>query len=441
MRLVSPKCTSCGASLGPREEAGTYTCEYCGTTFTAEPAEPAEPARALAEALRAQAARSAEEAQALREALRARALADNEAVPASRSGCAVAVVVILLVLAAGGALAWFLYNRSAPERATQAAFGLESNEWVLWDDYGGAPVPATVKGQPAVLGRIRVMPDKDELWIVAIDAATALPFWKVGPFGTYLEGYQHTRFAVSGRFVAVSDFHSILHVYDLDTGGERRKLTLSDRVQYICPMPESNGVWLEVADNRHLTVALASGMTRESERPEHCAGSLYYSRENARSSGKELAPTVEGFEAVRTRIDGDVAVAAGVKKPGTPIPRVVGFDPATKAVRWSSPVPSVDPNTVRPGSSEYDALAAGRYVTVYGAGADAWHLTAFDARDGTRLWDRTLRPLFSVDSIHDVVATKTHVFVVRTSSLHIFEAATGKLVGPVGKELYDDEEE
>ena len=37
MALVSIKCTSCGASLSPREERGSYTCDYCGARFEVRP--------------------------------------------------------------------------------------------------------------------------------------------------------------------------------------------------------------------------------------------------------------------------------------------------------------------------------------------------------------------------------------------------------------------
>ena len=139
----------------------------------------------------------------------------------------------------------------------------------------------------------------------------------------------------------------------------------------------------------------------------------------------------------RTHIAGDLGVAAGVKHPGTAIPRAAGFDPATKKIRWDQPLPAVDLSTVRQRGSEWDALAGGRYISSYGTGQDGWHITALDARTGDRLWDTTLRPIFAVDKIDDLMATEGHVFVVRTSSLEIFDAHTGKLRGTIGHETYD----
>ena len=97
-------------------------------------------------------------------------------------------------------------------------------------------------------------------------------------------------------------------------------------------------------------------------------------------------------------------------------------------------MPTVDPLSVR--ASEHDALGGGRYLAIYGVGSAGWHLTALDAKDGTRLWDVTLRPLFAVDDIDSLVVTRQFAYVNRTSSLEIYDAATGKLLGTVGNDTY-----
>jgi hypothetical protein len=74
-----------------------------------------------------------------------------------------------------------------------------------------------------------------------------------------------------------------------------------------------------------------------------------------------------------------------------------------------------------------DALAAGRYIATYGEGQEFWHLTAFDAQTGARLWDHKLRSIFAVDWIYGVVATDKNIYLVRMSSLEVHDAATGAL--------------
>ncbi|MGB1277081.1 MAG: hypothetical protein ACPG77_15155, partial [Nannocystaceae bacterium] len=98
---------------------------------------------------------------------------------------------------------------------------------------------------------------------------------------------------------------------------------------------------------------------------------------------------------------------------------------------------NVDRSSVREDSNKAEGLAAGRFISIYGSGQDFWHLTALDAKTGARLWDTKLRPLFSVDQVDKVTVTATHVFVNRTSSLEVFDASSGKLLGTVGNETYD----
>jgi hypothetical protein len=91
----------------------------------------------------------------------------------------------------------------------------------------------------------------------------------------------------------------------------------------------------------------------------------------------------------------------------------------------------------RAGRSEaYDDLGGGRYLTVYGVGDgqdQRWRLAAFDARSGARRWDVALAPL-APDRIGPIRATAAHVYVSRTSSLDVFDAKTGDLVGTLGEE-------
>jgi hypothetical protein len=123
-----------------------------------------------------------------------------------------------------------------------------------------------------------------------------------------------------------------------------------------------------------------------------------------------------------------------VKSPGTPIPYALGFSLKTRELSFQQVLPTVDPMTVR--GSEHAALTAGRYIAVYGVGSAGWHLTALDAKDGARLWDVALRSLFAVDHIEALVATAQFVYVNRTSSLDIYSASSGQLIGTVGNETY-----
>ena len=68
--------------------------------------------------------------------------------------------------------------------------------------------------------------------------------------------------------------------------------------------------------------------------------------------------------------------------------------------------------------------------------AAGWHLTALAAKDGRRLWDTTLRPLFAVDQIDALTVTAQYAHIQPHKLAEIYDAATGKLIGTVGNESY-----
>lgn len=323
---------------------------------------------------------------------------------------------------------------SALAQAQQAVAG-RGTERLLWDDVGGSPVAVTIAGADAVLGRVRVG-SGDQLYIVAYDAATLQPRWRSGPYGSYTEGYRSTFHAVVGERVVISDFRANLHLVDLQSGETVQTIALTDRVADLCVFSERHQVWVRQVDERNLLVDVDGGaVSIDSGRSRTCpAGSrsVYPDRTNTEHS----VMYVPGVRVVREYVDGALGVAAGVKSPGTPIPYAVGFYAQSRgrAVRWKALVPSVDVASVRelPSWDQVSALGFGRYVTVYGVGSKGWRLAAFDAQSGARLWDVLLHEIFAVDNAGDIVLSKGHVYVVRTSSLDVLDATTGQFIGEVG---------
>jgi hypothetical protein len=307
-----------------------------------------------------------------------------------------------------------------------------------WDDVGGLPIVTTIHGSEAVVGRLRNIGGDDQLSIGAFDGTTLAERWRSKPLGTYLESYQASRFAVSGAHVAVSDFHSVVHVLDLETGVEQRVVTLTDKVESMCPQPQDR-VWIAQIDKRSVTLDLATGQVTEAPKPRDChAEDDLVTEILART--KHALPKVDGFEAVKSFEANGTVVLFGRKAPGTPTPMVIGLDPTTSAVRWRTALPSVDLATVRESSfDDWKTIAAcgDRFVGAYGEGQKKWHVTALDTRSGVRQWDVTLRPIFAVDWIQGMVCTSSRVYVVRMASLDVLDATTGKAVGTIGHETYE----
>ena len=278
----------------------------------------------------------------------------------------------------------------------------------------------------------------DELFFVAVDSDGQVLF-RSGPYGTYSDGYRHTFAAVVGDRAAISDARAKLHLIDTGDGATIKSLDLSDRVKTICGAAESSTFWIEQVDKREFLLDSKSGELREGERPDGCRSAEprwgLIPDGSQRRRLRRLGRKIDDFEAERFTEDGERTIVAGVREPGTKVPVAVGLA-ADGSIAWRVDVPSIDPLRARESSNTHDDVGGGRYVTVYGEGSKAWHVTAFDAETGDRLWDQELRSVFAVDSIHGVIVTEDYVLVIRTSSLEVLDPTTGALRGTIGRETY-----
>jgi hypothetical protein len=376
--------------------------------------------------------------------------AARSAASAVRSIVSIAIMLSLLGIITGVGVC---VKQAKKMRALGAVPGLDvglssiAAPTYLWDTVAGPPIPAAVGGHgEGFVGRVRTRGD-DQLWVTAFEGSKLGEVWKVGPFGTYTQGYQSTFTTVAGNHVVVTDYKATLHVYDLSTGHELHTVKLSDRAKAMCNSPDSKShVWIEVADKRDVLVDADAGTATAASRPawcpdlwaasDDCRGWLKRGFPRAGCRGSDLAPKVTGFQAVNVIEESDLAVALGKKHPGTAMPMAVGFDPHTKAVRWEQPIVSGDQNGGAELSTiaEMDALEGGRFVTPYQLSPKGWHFTAFDARSGQRLWDTELQPIIGVDHPEGFSLSADRVYVMRTSSVEVYDAKSGALVGSVGQE-------
>jgi hypothetical protein len=71
-------------------------------------------------------------------------------------------------------------------------------------------------------------------------------------------------------------------------------------------------------------------------------------------------------------------------------------------------------------------------VAPYEVTSKGWHFAAIDARSGQRVWDVSLQPLIGISEPEGFSMSPTRVYVMRTSSLEVYDAKTGGLVGTIG---------
>jgi hypothetical protein len=433
------QCPNCGAALDSGPVANRITCRFCGHAFDL-PAAPAPPQRQVVLNISPNLTREVAAAQRV-----------------VSSFIMFAVFMGVLVAVAGSVLA----SRGCSKRravtldafsALSAISGMPNLAQALapadflWDTVAGPPIPVPSSSPESVIGRIRKRPG-DDLWIASFEGSKFTQAWAVGPFGTYSQGYRSTFTAVVGRYVVVTDYRANIHSYDAATGHEVHVLQLSDRVKAMCGAPDGKPqVWIEQNDEKTGLFDATTGLTTAATRPAWCPSDWSGVRNDCRGwlkrgapvnqcRGPEAAPKVSGFEALNVLQDGDVAVALGKKKPGTAVPLAVGFDPQTHAVRWQHPVASGDLATAAESgtTSLMDALSDGRFVSPYETTPRGWHFTAFDARSGDRLWDIELQKGFGVENPEGFSLTPTRLYVMRTSSVEVYDAKTGSLLGTIGR--------
>ena len=426
--LLARNCPNCGARMeAAPPPGGRVVCHYCGQAFQAPP-EPAPPQRIIVIA------------PGTRGPSPGRSSAGRSVFSAFFSLFVVAIIAFFSIRGRSRAVS------EISAKVLSSPILSEAVSPFMWDTVAGPPIPAGVGsgGVEEFVGRVRMRGD-DSLWIVAFEGSKLAELWKAGPFGTYTQGYQSTFASVVGRVVVVTDYRAKLHVYDLASGHETRSLALTDRAKAMCSSPDGKArVWIEMSDEKNVLVDADLGTATPAPRPawcpdawattDDCRGWLKRGPPRLTCKGPEGAPRVNGFEAKNVVEEGDLAVALGRKHPGTGVPIAVGFDPKTKAVRWQQLLASGDQATISESSttSIMDAIASGRFVAPYEVTSKGWHFTAFDARSGQRLWDVALRSLIGLDQAEGFALSASRVYVMRSSSLDVYDAKSGTLIGTIG---------
>lgn len=466
MELISVECPGCGAVLPPRDVSDVVQCEYCKARFRAAQSRAAK-TQAGIRLSPEQLARLLEEA---RQEARPPPVTRPPIPPViqpwpqqppgrrRRSGGGglrlLGCFVFLIMIGSAGVVVYLTVPDvkklidEAPQKVKNIVeHGNPSGPPPVrmgWNDGAGPPATVMIDGEEAVVVRIQKYDDANQIFVQAWNSRRVERVWELGPLGPSSEAYSATYVAVFGDRVLVSDYQNGLRIVNATTGEQVSRVTVSDKVSYICtPPPDGKGgeVWLAVSDERHQLLDVAAASTRAAGQPEWCAKSFWvWRRQNEHGMRDEVElPEVPGFAVEWLAVDGDVAVAGGHKSPGTAVPRAVGLTPETWEVRWNVVVASRARSRVKARSNEWHALAEGRYFTHYAVGSEDNWVTALDARTGEQLWETRLRPIFAVDNIDGVTASSAFLYIGRTGALDVLDAVSGSILGTIGTPTYDDE--
>ncbi len=424
-RVVTKKCPNCSGPL-PATGAAEVVCEYCGARVQIEQPRPP------------------------RQAQPPRPGAPQVARP---SGARFALIAIFVVAMLGvGVTVLMVSNKTIKTATRHDPRGGHSpkGESVRWDNR--AMVAAARINDDAVddiVGRYMLLEDsKSDVYVGAFDGATFERLWKAGPFGDISgnHAHMHTHFAVTPSKVAVSDYASMVHILDRATGAEQRSLRLSDRVTHMCVAPgDRDAVWLAVADENDVELDLRTGETTEMSIPDWCPGEISLSGDSAgcwrseflrRRLGRaecvnpgELAEA-QGFAPEYGLRNGDQLVAVGNKDPGSRLPMAAGYD--GKTVRWVRQLSGDPQATVGEGAPEVADLGFGHLVVQYQVDKK-WRLISLDPATGDTQWEVQIPNTDWADDSDLFLLTEKRLYLPNQSYLHVFDTATGRLLGTIGR--------
>jgi serine/threonine-protein kinase len=341
------------------------------------------------------------------------------------------LAALSLLLCAGGAVGGYLYvhRTDQPVRKPPPVTPPEpALEWLDFDRQGDlAEVNINADGVPDFIG-LCAGGAPDTMSICAVDGATFKPLWRK-PAGAASSRY-YTRLGAGSRGVVYVDAGGVAHLLELGTGTERRTTRLGSRPESICA--EASGkVWVVTTDQRAWALDPTARTVTAGTLPAACAARRFsFGCVTQRRCGVDFdAPTTTEIHLREVLVEGAHGLGVGGKANDASVPMLLGFTPgrASSPVRWRRPVAPGDGLTAAGSPSEVE-LRGGRAVVLYTDTSRARRLAAIDAGNGKTLWDVPTPP------VHSFVLTASRVYVSRWARLDVRDAATGKLLGGVGKE-------
>lgn len=418
-----PECPQCGAPLQRVGEAWSRRCGFCNADLTV-----AMPA------------------------VRAPYVPSYLAAP-RRSGAPVLVlalglglVLVLVAVGAGVALMGGDPRPSvgAPSAGSSSPFG--GTDDFQWDP-GERVVVVTLPGQrrEAFVGRVRRSVDGGRsgpahVHVGLFSGDSFERLWLSPSLGRYSEdgASQAAHFAVAGGRVVLTDAGNTAQVVDLATGRAVARVQLSDRAASVCASA-AGGIWIEVADERHVLLDPATGRATVGARPEDCvptrSGTPYdCGHGNARPRARCVDPravAVAGMES-RTAVAGPdgTFVALGFRRPGTRVPMVAATGP--RGVLWQRPVPRDDALQASEGKPDAFDVAGGGVFVAYRRRDRSVRVVGIDAATGGTLWESGA-PRSDGSAPTTLTVGRERVYLPHWTWLDVFDRATGEHLRTVGR--------
>jgi hypothetical protein len=372
---------------------------------------------------------------------------------------AVIPIAFFVAVAAGSAFVILSSRGSGGSSGKPGSGGFKSSpgeggvtppgERLQWDSWSKSLAIADVNGDGVedILGRYKILDiasSTQTTFAGAFDGKTFKRIWKTAPLGSHSQSVSATFVGVAGDRAVVSDYQSQVHILELATGKPLLIVKLSDRAQAICSPPDGRReVWVQVADNRHVTIDVAAGRAILTPIPAWCEAAARSQcgdgageplrGELCETESKDYSKYQSaGFSPqMMIRNDG-LAIVVGTKSPGTAIPIVAAVHPETKNILWQQPI-APNPASAQSSAPDTASLVGGRLVTTYTAiEPKQARLVAFDAKTGGRIFDVPIPRSESGSDANFITVTATRIYVPHWTWLDIFDAKTGAYMQTIG---------
>ncbi len=318
-----------------------------------------------------------------------------------------------------------------------------------WDS-SGLPMVVDLNGDGTddIVGRIRrLVPNTGGMDIrtkaAAFDGKSLELLWEVDLEGQPSELHSTVLFAHQGGRVVMSTPDAVL-LLEPATGKPLGKVALSDKPKRLCvPEGDTESVWVEVSDERHLLLNTATTAARPATQPPpSCVVRKWNMREDcyitvARKSpvpcvSARHLPAVPGFRAENVYKWRGLEVVTGERNPGSRMPMAAVFEPGAKAPLWVDGVGDMDPKNVKESVVDAVSFSDDALFMVYGLKQGGEQLVRRDLRTGRVIWDVPVPNSASGSGTSEFKQHGGRVYVPHWVWLDVFDAKTGNLVGTLG---------
>ncbi|NBD12310.1 Rcat domain-containing protein [Corallococcus silvisoli] len=280
--------------------------------------------------------------------------------------------------------------------------------------------------------------------VAAFDGKTFEKLWETLP-SEGPDASSTTKVIAQGGRLVMSEQRAV-NLLELETGKRLGRVALSDSPRRLCiPPGDTESVWVEVVDRKHLLFNTRTATARPAPRaPPGCATpplspqtcNMLRPAEHPTPCIRSSYPPsdIRGFSTQYLYRANGYTLALGSRWPGTQVPLVAVYEPGNRKPLWHGVVADGDPLLLRDTPPKTADITRDAVYILYEMEQGGARLIRRDLRTGAIAWDVAV-PRTNMGTSPSVIWIQgERIYVPHWQSLEVFDAATGNLVGTLGPE-------